>query len=450
MSQWYPLESLGAMYVHTNYNSFLSNAGSFGAIDSSIVNDYIKSQGEREEKIDTMLKEVFGNHANIDEFMELIKNWQNDYKDSLEKVYIDDVEFLKSKTGNMPWSQDTKSNRVNITSIAHGIKKEHVDMYFELLLDNIEAVEKLTEKMVEQGVGNKEIIASHIKDLKTRVGNMQDIKAKGNNVSLQRINSFKGILKEAVDYCVLSAIHNAMIDGFSEKQLGDFFNLELVGARGSPGADIVAELKDGLNVFKYGFNIKSSSQETFKGEKGISLYEATSIENFINHLNSFKPLKELESLKYYLINISRMSSSSLTGGEGKAGTIQDIQGGYELLRSVVNTYATLFIGENTSDMEEHEIRQADFLVLKEAVYKKSEIMKNILQNEDVEDPMSILFQFDSKAQSPSQGWDHFDNRKRQLMWHYNDYSVVARHPFMVSPVSSILQRAIKIRLKLLK
>jgi len=440
----YPFEQLGAMYVHTSYTSFYSNVVSFGEHTStmeSLAHSLIKTQEDREERISQMMVAAFG--VTIDQYVQWHKDFFRHYEEAVKQTILTpgktNIQILKSAPST------SGKGSINITSITQAVGKD-IQLAFELMQQRVNEVVLGLNQLLDKGYGNKTNIEEHIKILQDHLAN---VKGKATNEEGEFVNKLVhadltyllGKLEEGLVPIVKAGILGDTKDGFK-------FALELVGGVNKPGADTMASFKYLADVFSYGINVKKTRVETFK-DTGVYLYSPTSVSNLIDHMVGFLGhTPAIEAFKYYLINSSRTSGRALRHGEGKTG-LGAVEEGQNLIHKILQTYTTLFIGEQDSRPGlSEEFRQADFLVLGDAIFKKSDVLKQVLGGEKYTKGMSVLLDFTSNT---SVDWEAFDNRKVELMNQYKGkYDVVGKHPFMKSPVEAMLARGVRIKLAGLK
>ena len=444
--RFYPFDQLGAMYIHTSYESFFSNVGvgSFGDQTASLKGaaySILGQQEERENLIEKKMQEVFGESATIENFIAFYKNWDVSLVKTMKLIMED------------PSSLDNKVNIISLGGLT-AIERESDPVKVRQIADEIQllmdALIKTGNEYVYKGYIDETSayklrgrMESHFRSLESQIG--KGIVEKGLRGIL---NNFRGALKEYLELILIGAtesvIGDVIIDTFRQDPS---FTIEAVGGESKPGADIKRTLGD----FSYGFNIKATAYETFE-KHGLHLYRPTDLNNLFNHMESFLGKnKSMEAFKYYIINTSRMSSFPLRGQTGSA-NITAIPEGQALVQQIMRTYTALFIGEDNPEIPE-SFRQADFLVLKDRIYRKSTILRNVMEKGEGEGAgaMSTLLKFTSPTSSPSDGWDRFDKRKVQLMqWTEGRYDVVKSRGFMRSALDAVLSRTVEIKLNLLK
>jgi hypothetical protein len=444
---YYPFAELGAMYIHTNYESFKANMtiGSFGNQTQAlktVANVLITGQEMREDRIESKMQDVFGKKMTIENFLKFYDVWDESLVEILTLIMKDPTSELEGKVEAIA--------KGGLTAILHEADEGKIKKIAEEIQLILDVVTRTANEYVKDGYIN-EVSAlqletqmrGHFKKLESKVGD--GIIEKG----LHSIfNNFKGSLTNYLQLILIAITEFEVGEGIKEAFQSDpSFSIEAVGGVSKPGADIKRTLGD----LSYGFNIKSTSYETFE-KHGIHIYSPKSLKNLFDHMEGLLGSNQaLESFKYYIINVSRMSSSPLRGQGGNA-NIEAFPEGYELTRQMMRTYTTLFIGENDPSVPD-SFRQADFLVLKDRIYRKSTILRNVLEKGAGEEggAMSTLLKFTGGTPTPSGDWEAFDIRKVNLMmWTKGRYDVVRSRGFMRSAVQSVLSRGVEIKLNLLQ
>ena len=381
---YYKFDDFKRVYVHTNYRSFASNKGSFGGYAApleAMAHRAIQWQEAREAVINKLLSEALGMPSgDLQYIMDFITDWFGEYEGSLKDAWmVPEMGEKYGKITRMLGAKDMEKEAKNIQKVFDKITKGMGDL-------------------VQDGGFNKEGVQQVINNLKAITEGLNiPIKGSGlEQVVRGSVLNLKGLVYEFV---MGQVIHAALASITRDSK-----NFQVKHVAGSSrGADIAVELEN----MTFGFNIKSTALKTFE-EHGLYLFHGT-VESIANVMAEFTGSSDaIEAFKYYIVNISRMKAKSLTGQEG-GGSLKQFEEGYQLMRSLLKTYATVFIGEDSPELPQ-EYRQADVFILHGRVFLKSQILKHIVETKDISALLQIGYT------DGGQDWSEFDNLKRSIMF----------------------------------
>lgn len=446
VTSFYPYDELGPMYVHTNYNSFLHgmSIGSFADRETEISGEMqhiIAFQENREKKITKHLQDVFGEEVTIEEILHRYNEWFGQYADvNLKNAYLyEDVKLKKTKGG--------------VTAIAHS--DQDVKKSFNELKQATSNITKAMNKLIKKGYVDedssvilKKELDKHLNEFKSKIQDWEDGGKEGSigKILYGSVMNFKGKLKEYLELALHASAIDAITEGMISASEKTGFKVIAVGGTRKPGADVQAVIDSDGRVLSYGLNIKSTSKETFK-KHGIHLYSPQTLHNLVDHLSSFMTQDSvLAAFKYYLVNISRMMGKPMTDQQGKGG-IANTEQGRKLVQSVLKAYAPVFIGEDSPRVPE-EFRQADFLITKDMILKKSDILRGLSKGEKTDFSFSIALEI---SYNKGYNWSRFDTAKRLVMRaHEGDYdAMLSSTGFVQRAFDAMMQQSATVRLKLL-
>lgn len=451
----YPIDSLGGMYVHTNYKHFANTVGSFGGYSGDLLNEAhkrITDQLQRETELEKSLQEAFGSEFTLDTFLKEISKTSQKIRNSI----IDKAVKEKSKTAGLSPEEVNALSNFNITSILHSQKNLEVNK--EVLQNMINELQDRVNTMGAEGYINLQSFSSEMSKMNTQFNSLiNKIDQKSEKIAQDNVwqafggtmGNLKGSYEEVFKGLTILETFKTIHGGLRGlKKHG--FEVVGVGAGGSPGADIKVKFDN----YHFGINIKSTSYETFK-QHHVTLFSPKTLNNLINHIEDFAGSSNIiEAFKYYLINISRMRFSEMTDQGSQKGGLSAIPEGRELVRNVLRTYTTLFIGEQGGRASElpTDFREADFLFLRDKGYRKSEILQRVFQeNLGVEGAGGMSSLLEIKYQDTYDSWDAFDIIKVHSMINSGgSYEGVVGMPFVVKAAESILKQQAWIKLTMHK
>ena len=388
---YYSFDSFKRVYVHTNYHSFESNRGSFGGYGlalAALADETIRKQEEREAAINQALSEITG-IGDLQGIVDFINNWFKDYEKPIEEQVW--VKGMGEKYGKI----------MSVAHAAENLEKEAQEV------QNI--FNKITEGMdglIEKGGFNKDTINKSIANLKELTkGYKVPFEGSGIEAAVRgSVLNLKGHVYEFVMLKVLAAT-NAYIAAGSQGQI------KYVGGEKGKGGQRGADIMMQIGNVSFGFSIKSTRQT--EKQQTFSTYGAYifhgSIESVAAAMGAYTGHWDaIQAFKYYLVNISRMRAKSLTGQKSQA-SIRTISEGYNLVKGLLRAYSTIFIGENDPAVPE-EYRQVDIFVLHGLVYLKSDLLKHLIEERDIDAFLKIGYSKGDK------NWDEFDSLKRNIMF----------------------------------
>ena len=425
--RFYPFYDLGGMYVHTNYDSFKHNLGSFGDHFSSeideLANRILHKQRGREEEIGRQLQELYGNDLSLKAILQFFVKPRGLF-DRMKEAYITAIDEAETDF---------------VIKFTHWAYAQ-----FDIGKDAAHRMESLLNPMMDSlnqinvaGYINKESLEKAKSSIESSIGNLRlkDKDTEQNSIA-KTVRSIKGFIWEVY-------MARFMIEALKSIDNIEDFEVILLG-RGR-----VADLKIDFKSFSIGINIKSASTNTFQGDYGITLFSQSTLKNISSMMEKHYKTMAVEAFKYYVINISRMKASPLSGVS--AAGLGHSQEGLKLIKSILGTYATIFIGEQETfeGGEVNELKQADILFTVDRVYLKSEILESLAseKTEGMENMESFL-----KITYSSQGdWRQFDQIKRRVMnYEKGDYKAAMNRTYMRTAVDSLLNQQASVKLRLLK
>jgi hypothetical protein len=429
--QWYPYQALGEMYVHTNYDSFKSNIGSFGSHTDSLENIFyaaILEQYQREEKIDALMIETIG--IGIDGLIDYIKNWHKEYEKNVNKAWFSDTIIGKHKYGlvlSPLFSGDLEKGIILMQDVAKSI---------------VDLVSSLGDKGIIK-LENFEVLAEQINNqIEILISNIDSQQSSGKESGV--FNSIRGSIF-AIKGLVWEYFIAAVLASFFEK-IQNNSELTLISTGGMKGAKGDHALKI-LNNTNLMLSVKSTSMKTF-ADSGLYLHHG-SIGSILEYILQFSPGagNAVSDAKYYLINASRMLASPMTSQGGNKGGIDAIEGGYELINSLLKTYATVFMGHSNLPSEgkiSEDIRQADILIIQDNAFRKSDLLMGIALG-DYRSRLKIDY-----SHSSADYWRYFDYWKRAALYATKgDYSDPALLAFVRPEAEKLLNQRASVMLNLL-
>jgi len=427
MSQWYDVKNYGGMYVHTNYESFKSNFGSFGEHTGELVwqaQHFLQEQLEREELLNVELADLFNiidEDIQVTDGFEAFLDWFSTGPDAYFNRVAKQTYETEIEPGMLPVVKFGKwSEAEHVQTV-----EESVNLLENMYISIVNAIEQVSETgtlSYESFVKAKSRIESELRNYSAK---------EDTNTIRGHVRSIKGLLYELYVYRFIFAALKAT----AQKNE----NLDII----LQGSGNVADIAVNLTSISLGVNIKSASLKTFAGNFGVTLFSGT-IGSIVEKMKSTYGLQALDLFKYYLINLSRMRAAPLTGQGGNP-NIRHSAEGFQLVKDVLMTYATVFIGSDSHQPEDidQNLKQADVLILAERIYKKSEILIELLQTGDIESFLMISY-------GATHDWDSFDRLKRQKMRAAKgDYGAVVGSPFLQSPYSALANQPATVRLRLL-
>jgi hypothetical protein len=392
-TQWYPYDQLGPMYVHTNYQSFKSNIGSFGDHGTMLHHQLeiaLKQQEERENKIDAIMKETFG--RGLDDFINFIKSWFETYREQTREAWISDEIKGRMKYGG------------SITALYSPNLQEGL----AITQQTVDSIVDVLEKVTEAGYINMENFESIIQELDNILKNIES-----------QIGSRVGSAKEAgIENALrgsIFALKGMVWEGFISAVIASFFK-EIDAAKGftlvSTGTMAGAKADDLIqfgNKANLGISIKSTRRQVFK-EHGIYVHHGT-LKSILELIENFSPLASsaVRDAKYYLINVSRMLAHPMTAQSGSGGIAQ-LPEGKRLISDLMSTYMTVFIGGTHSPDQggvSEAVKQADILITQDQAIRKSRIIRGLLNGEDFAGYLKPNYSHKSSGY-----WESFDQIKR--------------------------------------
>lgn len=445
MSSWYKYTE-GKLYLHTNYQSFQSNVGSFGgALDTDAdikgrMETAITKQEKREKELEKIIKKVFGNQATL-------KNLQKHIQEYLDIMAGKIVGKWIEQTITTPQGDEVATSNFLINNNINDALRDFND--WKKAHGNVEIITSLVEnvtKSVDYATADSKITLERWQETEKRIdNNVQGIKTRakedGNDsiltkVSTQALNNLKGSLFELYGAKFLIAALQAM--GSADKDV----QVVLQGSKN------VSDIRVDLSGFSFGISMKASELKSFAGSFGLRLFSS----DFNNVFKQIEQLgKNIDYLKYYTINMVRAKAQPMVDQSGST-SIQNLDVINDLLRS----YATIYLGSQDSTLSSddaalaNEFRQSDLFFTQEKIYLKSEILREISQ-----DKMRVFLQLDAKN-----NYDYllFDHIKRSQMFfltkfkglsQQDAYATVERQAFMSNAISATLKVKAAVRIRLL-
>ena len=431
-TQWYPYEQLGPMYVHTNYHSFKSNIGTFGNHEAMLqaqLEDALRTQEERENKIDEIMRQTFG--QGLDNFINFIKNWFETYRKQTREAWVSDEIKGRMKYGG------------SITALY----SPNLQQGLAITQQTVDSIVDILERTTEAGYINMENFESLIQELDnilkniesqigSRVGSAKE--AGIENALRGSIFALKGMVWEGFISAVIASF-------FKEIDTAKDFNLISTGTMAGAKADDLIQFGNKANL---GISIKSTRKQVFK-EHGIYVHHGT-LKSILELIENFSPLASpaVRDAKYYLINVSRMLAHPMTGQGGGGGGIAHFPEGRQLISSLMSTYMTVFIGGTHFGDEggvSEAVKQADILITQDQAFRKSDIIRGLVAGEDF-----AAYLKPNYSHKSSSHWEGFDKMKRgNLKVHKGNYGNNELLSRVRPEAERLLAQSASIRLRLL-
>lgn len=444
--QTYPHSLLDQPYIHTNFYHFEASLGSFGDPQSDFDAAFettLAKQKQREAAIDARFREIDSNMT-FDTFIENVRGLQKSIKEDTPALGAITRAGYRKK-GDKEWSP--------------GYIKEQIHDHFQPYFD---AHHNVMAQAIGQGGFSLEEIEKVIPDISalyerldtildkyaklgTDSKNLTDAKVKG------MVNYFKG---EGWEGVAASAIAQAlrMIKGIETKDM----KVDLTGSVSRQGGqkvkvDVLPHL-DAWNI-SAGVSVKATREHTLRGQWGATLHSGTlqTLESLLLSTNLLGSPVEAYKLRYFMMNLIRMRDYSQAGGHPVAGpsTITDYPKYYQFTQDIAKTYATFFIGEvlpaDEADENLVKLSNVDILFLGDLVYKKSEILEKIKNDE-----MNIKFKIAGYKKLGEKYWMDYDTEKRYAMREYSGmYREVGQQEFVRKATESLYGQPIRISLHLI-
>lgn len=446
ISRWYEYQGQDSLYVHTNYNSFMSSMGGFGdrSVDYlSKIKEAISKQEQRERELEKILQTIFGSNVTLKTFQETIQNYLDIMSGKIEAEWINEIIETpqgKKNTKNFVINGDIDHalRNFNDYTYAHG----NVDI-LNSLLENVDQSMKHSLSQnnftLENWEDTKKRVESDIKKIKQRAG-VNDEEGLIVGASTQAINNIKGSLFELYGAKFIIAALQSLGEGLPKDS-----KIVLQGSKN------VADIRVDLSGFSFGVSMKATKLETFMKSFGIRLF-SSSIEQVFNRIKGVYP--DVNWLKYYIINIIRGRSLKMTDQSGGINLKTDASA-YKAIDSVFKAYATIYLGDQNDnllvdDSDANDFKQSDIFFTQEKIYLKSEILKNL----ETKDMMSFLAidqksDYDFETFDYNKVWNIFFAKQYSDKSSQEVYKALETHPIMTSAVSALLKVNMAIRLRLL-
>lgn len=436
--QIYQVNKYGGEYLHTSAPHFMKGLGSFGNYDSQLDSEFnriILEQEKIEKEIDKNFSSFY--EGGLSSFIKDFYNLQLLVEDSFNRG-----EVLEAGKG--------LSYKESLISL-EDLKKKPL-----LLQRYLENMENLYETLNVSGI-NKEDLAG-IKGRLSRFSSQYEqavsgygsTDEKGQRKIIRQLRSFLRLFRGVGQEIVTAAIASDLFQSIEKNMKVE---VSLPGTIVVKGKTVKVDTKTKIEDcnFELGISVKATGFDYAYKSPGVSLH-STAIQPLINLLSWIR-LEEniLQELKYFLINVSRNKAAEMKGATISS-SLKQYGSVYDFFIRVLEVYAaTYFIGKGIpgfhgDSQEEKKLFDVDVLVLRDVLFLKSTLLKEIRDHQ-----ARLDLKMKGKASGSETQWEEFDKKKAIRMKETKgNYGKVKNEAFLREAINRTLNTSLQISMKLLR